>query len=120
LDLSSAVATINQRLLSSGISVFQGSTVSGPNGGQVVLVKSSQLESLQGVVRVFRHLTVLLPILTVLCLAGAVFASRDRRRGLLRAGRAGVVAMVILTVLLLLIRAVYFKGVVAPSLPKEP
>ena len=119
LDLSSAVATINQKLLSSGISVFQGSTVSGPNGGQVVLVKSSQLESLQGVVRVFRHLTVLLPILTVLCLAGAVFASRDRRRGLLRAGRAVVVAMVILTVLLLLIRAVYFHGVVTPTFSKD-
>ena len=119
LDLSSAVATINQKLLSSGISVFQGSTVSGPNGGQVVLVKSSQLESLQGVVRVFRHLTVLLPILTVLCLAGAVFASRDRRRGLVRAGRAVLVAMVILTVLLLLIRAVYFKGVVTPTFSKD-
>src|SRR5207248_2599675 len=119
LDLSSAVATVNQRLLSSGISVFQGSTVSGPNGGKVVLVKSSQLESVQGVVRVFRHLTVLLPILTVLCLAGAVFASRDRRRGLVRAGRAVVVAMVILTVLLLLIRGVYFHGVVTPNFSKD-
>jgi hypothetical protein len=119
LDLSSVTATVNQRLLASGINVFQGSTVSGPNGGKVVLVKSSQLESLQGVVRVFRHLTVLLPILTVLCLTGAVFASRDRRRGLVRAGRAVVVAMVILTVLLLLIRAVYFKGVVTPSFSKE-
>jgi hypothetical protein len=119
LDLSSAVATVNQRLLSSGINVFQGSTVSGPNGGKVVLVKSSQLESLQGVVRVFRHLTVALPILTVLCLAGAVFASRDRRRGLLRAGRAVVIAMVLLTALLFLLRAVYFEGVVTPNFSKE-
>ncbi|HEY3702804.1 MAG TPA: hypothetical protein VGL32_11155 [Acidimicrobiales bacterium] len=119
LDLSSVTATVNQRLLSSGINVFQGSTGTGPNGGKVVLVKSSQLESLQGVVRVFKHLTVLLPILTVLCLAGAVFASRDRRRGLVRAGRAVVVSMVILTVLLLLIRALYFKGVVTPSFSKE-
>ena len=119
LDLSSAVATVNQRLLSSGIGVFQGTTVSGPNGGKIVLVKSSQLESLQGVVRVFRHLTVLLPILTVLCLAGAVFASRDRRRGLVRAGGAVVTAMVILTVLLLLVRAVYFHGVVTPNFSKD-
>ncbi|HWC39945.1 MAG TPA: hypothetical protein VG476_15515 [Acidimicrobiales bacterium] len=119
LDLSSVTATVNQRLLQSGINVFQNSTVSGPNGGKVVLVKSSQLESLQGVVRVFRHLTVLLPILTVLCLAGAVFASRDRRRGLVRAGRAVVVAMVILTALLFLLRGVYFEGVVTPNFSKE-
>jgi hypothetical protein len=119
LDLSSAVATVNQRLLASGINVFQGTTVSGPNGGKIVLVKSSQLESVQGVVRVFRHLTVVLPILTVLCLAGAVFASRDRRRGLLRAGRAVVIAMVILTALLFLLRAVYFEGVVTPNFSKE-
>jgi hypothetical protein len=119
LDLSSAVANVNQRLVQSGINVFQGSTVTGPKGGQVVLVKSSQLDSLQGVVRVFRHLTVLLPILTVLCLTGAVFASRDRRRGLVRAGRAVVIAMVILTALLFLLRAVYFQGVVTPNFSKE-
>jgi hypothetical protein len=119
LDLSSVTATVNQRLLQSGINVFQGSTVSGPNGGKIVLVKSSQLESLQGVVRVFRHLTVLLPILTVLCLAGAVFASRDRRQGLVRAGRAVVIAMVILTALLFLLRGVYFEGVVTPNFSKE-
>jgi hypothetical protein len=119
LDLSSVTATVNQRLLQSGINVFQGSTVSGPNGGKIVLVKSSQLESLQGAVRVFRHLTVLLPILTVLCLAGAVFASRDRRQGLVRAGRAVVIAMVILTALLFLVRAAYFQGVVTPNFSKE-
>jgi hypothetical protein len=119
LDLSSVTATVNQRLLSSGINVFQGSTVGGPNGAKIVLVKSSQLESLQGVVRFFKHLTVVLPILTVLCLAGAVFASRDRRRGLVRAGRAVVVAMVVLTALLFLLRAVYFQGVVTPNFSKE-
>ena len=119
LDLSSAVATVNQKLLSSGIGVFQGSTVSGPNGGKIVLVKSSQLDSLQGVVRFFKHLTVLLPILTVLFLAVAVFADRDRRKGLVRAGRAVVIAMVILTALLFLLRAVYFQGVVTPNFSKE-
>jgi hypothetical protein len=119
LDLSSAVATVNQRLLQSGIDVFQNSSVTGPNGANIVLVKSSQLESLQGVVRVFKHLTVLLPILTVLFLAGGVFADRDRRRGLLRAGRAVVIAMVILTALLFLLRAVYFEGVVTPNFSKE-
>jgi hypothetical protein len=119
LDLSSAVTTVNQKLLSSGINVFQNSTSTGPKGGQIVLIKSSQLESLQGVVRVFKHLTVLLPILTVLFLAGGVFADRDRRRGLLRAGRAVVIAMVILTALLFLLRAVYFQGVVTPNFSKE-
>jgi hypothetical protein len=119
LDLSSAVTTVNQKLLASGINVFQNSTSTGPKGGQIVLIKSSQLDSLQGVVRVFKHLTVLLPILTVLFLAGAVFADRDRRRGLLRAGRAVVIAMVTLTLLLFLLRAVYFQGVVTPNFSKE-
>jgi hypothetical protein len=119
LDLSSVTAKVNQRLQSSGISALQGITVGGQNGGKIVLVKSSQLESIQGVVRVFRHLTVLLPILTVLCLVGAVFASRDRRKGLVRAGAAVITAMVILTALLLLIRAVYFHGVVGPNFSKE-
>jgi hypothetical protein len=119
LDLSSAVASVNQKLLQSGINVFQNSTSTGPKGGQIVLIKSSQLDSLQGVVRVFKHLTVLLPILTVLFLAGGVFADRDRRRGLLRAGRAVVIAMVTLTLLLFLLRAVYFQGVVTPNFSKE-
>ena len=70
-------------------------------------------------VRVFRHLTVLLPILTVVCLAGAVFASRDRRRGLVRAGRAVVIAMLILFVIVALLRAAYLKEVVGPNVSKD-
>ena len=119
LDLSSVTAKVNQRLQSSGISALQGITVGGQNGGKIVLVKSSTLESIQGVVRVFRHLTVLLPILTVLCLVGAVFASRDRRKGLLRAGRAVVIAMLILFVIVYLLRAVYLKEVVGPNVSTE-
>jgi hypothetical protein len=118
LDLSSVTNKVNQRLQSSGVSFLQGVSV-GKNGGTIVLAKSSTLESLQGVVRVFRHLTVLLPILTVLCLAGAVFASRDRRKGLLRAGRAVVVAMLILFVIVALLRAVYLKEVVGPNVSMD-
>ena len=118
LDLSSVTTKVNQRLQSSGVSFLQGVSV-GKNGGKIVLVKSSTLESLQGVVRAFRHLTVLLPILTVVCLAGAVFASRDRRRGLVRAGRAVVIAMLILFVIVALLRAVYLKEVVGPNVSTD-
>ena len=100
------------------VSFLQGVSV-GKNGGRIVLVKSSTLESIQGVVRVLRHLSVLLPILTVACLAGAVLASRDRRRGLVQAGAAVVTAMAILIAILALLRAVYFHGVVGPNVSME-
>jgi hypothetical protein len=91
LDLAKVVDRVQQELDANGITVFDGL---GPSGApQFVLFKSTQLERLQGLIRTLDRLALLLPIVTIVLFAGAVWLQADRRRGLVRAAIGLSIAM---------------------------
>src|SRR6202011_3566270 len=76
IDLSQVGVEARKRLDAKGITVFD--KVPAVKGVKFVLFQSNQLTRIQGVVRFLNHLAVVLPIVTLLCFAGAVALTRNR------------------------------------------
>jgi len=96
VDLSQVENAAKQQLSAHGLSVFN--KVPNYNGAPLVLFQSDQLAKLQRWIKFLNHLALVLPIVTVLLLAGAVLVARDRRRGLVHAAAGLFVSMAILLV----------------------
>jgi hypothetical protein len=91
LDLGEVVDRVQQELDANGITVFDELAPSG--APQFVLLKSTQLERLQGLIRTLDRLALLLPIVTIVLFAVAVWLQADRRRGFVRAAIGLSIAM---------------------------
>jgi hypothetical protein len=96
VDLAQVENAAKKALEAHGLSVFN--KVPNYNGAPFVLFKSEQLAKLQRWIRFLNHLAVVLPIVSVLLLAGAVVLARDRRRGLVHAASGLAVSMAILLI----------------------
>lgn len=116
VDLAQVEARVKKQLDARGITVFNKVPVS--RAPTLVLFRSTQLLKIQKLVKFLDKLAVYLPILTLLCFAGAIVLSADRRKGVARA--AGGLA---LTMAVLLIGANVarnqFLGSLLPSQPKD-
>lgn len=96
VDLSQVEKAAKTQLAAKGLSVFD--KVPSYTGAPFVLFQSEQLAKVQRWVRFLNHLVVVLPIVTILLLAGAVVAARDRRRGLVHAASGLAVSMALLLI----------------------
>jgi hypothetical protein len=96
VDLTQIEARAKKALDAKGITVFD--KVPALNSPKLVLFRSTQLVRAQRLTRAVNHLALVLPIVTLLCFAGAVVLSRDRRRGLVRAATGLALAMALLLV----------------------
>jgi hypothetical protein len=86
--------------------------------GRVPLLKSEGLAKARRAVDVLESLTIVLPILALLCLAGHVVLSRPKRRGLLRVGIALMVTALLLLALAGLGRSAYLDAIDREVLPR--
>ncbi len=84
IDLGKVEVTVKKDLEAKGITVFK--RVPAVKGLNYVLFQSNDLVRIQKLVKFLDKLAVVLPIITLLCFAGAVVLTRNRRRGLVRAG----------------------------------
>ena len=96
VDLSQVEAAAKKALSQRGLSVFN--KIPGYTGAPFVLFQSDQLAKLQRWIRFLDHLAVVLPVVSVLLLAGAVLLARDRRRGLVHAASGLAVSMALLLI----------------------
>ncbi len=116
VDLAQVEARIKKQLDARGITVFN--KVPNARAPTLVLFRSTQLLKIQKLIKFLDKLAVFLPILTLLCFAGAIVLSADRRKWVARS--AGGLA---LTMALLLIGANVarnqFLGSLLPSQPKD-
>ena len=96
LDLGNVQAKVKQALDKQGITIFD--KVPTVNGTSFVLFESNQLVKAQGLIRTLDRLAYLLPILSVICYAGGILLTANRRRGLVRAAIGLAVAMAVLLV----------------------
>ena len=69
------------------------------NPGQVVVVRSAQLDGIQTLFRVLRNLGFVLPVLVLLLYAGALYLAKGWRPQALRAAGGGIVAAALLVLL---------------------
>lgn len=86
---------------------------------QLVIGDASGIESARGAVDLLERLAWVVPLLALACLAGAIALALDRRRGVLRAGLAIAVAMVLLAALLGVGRSLYLDAVSESELPED-
>ena len=85
----------------------------------IVLGDASSVESARGGVNLLQKVAWVLPILALACLAAAVFTAPGRRVGLLRAGLALAIGMVVLGAGLEIGRRLYLDAVTGPRLPED-
>jgi hypothetical protein len=116
LDLSSVTSQLQSRLESSGVTAFQNVNL---GNGQIVLLDSPTLQTVQGATKVLKGLAYLFPVLALGCLAGVVALTKDHRRGVLRAAVWLAGAMVALLALIAVLRQIYLGEVVSPRLPSD-
>ena len=86
---------------------------------EIVLGDAGGIESARGAVRFIERLAIVLPLLALLAFAGAVATAASFRRGLLRAGLALAVSMVLLAAVLGIGRSLYLDAAES-AIPREP
>jgi hypothetical protein len=118
LDLSSLVTDVKARLRERGINLFD-KTPAGQANLKVELLDADQLASVQRATSVLNHLSWFLPLLAVVCLAGGLALSSNRRRSLLRWGIGTAFAVALVGVGLSVGRSFYLDAVTSPSLPRD-
>src|SRR4051794_35143127 len=95
LDLSPAVERVKTGLQERGLSRIA-SAIPPSVDGRIELVQSQGLVKAQRGVRLLKGIAILLPLLALLCLAGSIWLTRPRRRGLLHAAIGVAIAMLVL------------------------
>jgi hypothetical protein len=118
LDLSPAVDRVKTGLQERGLSRIA-AAIPASIDGRIELVQSEGLVQAQGGVRLLKGIAIVLPLLAVLCLAGSIFLSRPRRRGVLHAAIGVAVAMLLLIAALALARAAYLDALGGGALPRD-
>lgn len=118
LDLSPAVNRIKSGLQERGLTRVA-AAIPPSVDGRVKLVQSEAIGTAQWLVRLLKALAIVLPLLAVLCLAGSVYLSRPRRRGLLRVAIGVALAMLLLIAALAFARSAYLDALGQGALPRD-
>jgi hypothetical protein len=118
LDLSSAVDRVKSALQERGLDRLAGA-IPPTVDGRVTLLQSEGFAKARRAIELLKALSIVLPILALLCLAGHVWWSRPRRRGLLRVGLGLVVTALLLVALVGIGRTPYLDAINQDVLPRE-
>ena len=118
LDLGAVVDRVRQGLQERGLDRLAAAIPSSVDG-RIVLLQSEGLVKAREGIDLLEGLTIVLPILALLCLAGHVALSRPRRRGLLRVGLGLIVTSLLLIALVGLGRSAYLDAINSNVLPRQ-
>lgn len=112
INIEEIFDNVKQRLDARGISVFD-SVELPPQYESVVLFQSKELESVQGLVDLLQTVAWVLPFITLLCFAGAIGLSSNRRRTVMRLGIWVAIAVALQLALLSVGRNFYLDAITA-------
>jgi hypothetical protein len=118
LDLSPAVDRIKQALSDRGLTRIA-DAIPPTVDGQIPLLTSDGFSSARRGINVIKGLSVLLPLLALLALAGHVLMSRPKGRGLLRVGLGLAVTGLLLLAAVGIGRSAYLAAIDQNVLPRE-
>ncbi len=116
IDLGQVEIQVKHRLDERGITVFD--KIPAVKGLNYVLFQSNDLTKIQKLTKLLNDVAIVLPIVTLLCFAGAVVLARSRRKGLVRAAAGLALSMALILVVLAVARNQYLSNLKADqSLP---
>ena len=118
LDLGAAVDRVRTGLEERGLDRLA-AAIPPSVDGRVTLLRSEGFVKARKGVDLIEGLTIVLPILALLCLAGHVALSRPRRRGLLRVGLGLVVTALLLLAVVGIVRSLYLDAIDQQVLPRD-
>src|SRR3954470_3387230 len=118
LDLSAAVDRIKQALSDRGLTRIA-DAIPPTVDGKIPLLSSAGFADARRGINLIKGLSVLLPLLALLALAGHVLMSRPRGRGLLRAGLGLVVTGLLLLAAVGIGRSAYLGAIDQNALPRQ-
>jgi hypothetical protein len=118
LDLSAAVDRVKSGLQERGLDRLA-AAIPPTVDGRVTLLQSEGFVKARNTINLLKALSIVLPILALLCLAGHVALSRPRRRGLLRVGLGLIVTALLLVALVGIGRSAYLDAISQDVLPTD-
>jgi hypothetical protein len=118
LDLGAVVDRVRQALQERGLDRLA-AAIPATVDGRITLLQSEGLVKARRAVDLIERLTIVLPILALLCLGAYVALSRPRRKGLLRVGLGLVVTSLILVAAAGLGRTAYLDAISQDVLPRD-
>jgi hypothetical protein len=116
VDLAQVEARIKKQLDARGITVFN--KVPNARAPTLVLFRSTQLLKIQKLIKFLDKLAVFLPILSLLCFAGAIVLSADRRKGVVRSAGGLALTMAVLLIAANVTRNQFLDSLL-PSQPRD-
>jgi hypothetical protein len=118
LDLGPAVDRVRASLQDRGLERLA-AAIPPTVDGRITLLQSDGFVKARKGVHFLEGLTIVLPILALLCLAGHVWLSRPRRRGLLRVALGLIVTALLLLALVGIGRSAYLGAIDSEVLPRQ-
>ena len=114
INLATLIETVKQRLVDRGFTLAERLP---PINAQFTIFESADITKAQNTFRLLGAVNTLLPILALLCLAGAIGVARDRRRTLVVGALAVAASMLLLGVALNAFRMVYLDAIPTDHVP---
>jgi hypothetical protein len=108
IDLGQVEIQVKHRLDERGITAFD--KIPAVKGLNYVLFQSNDLVRIQKLTKLLNDVAIVLPIITLLCFAGVVVLTRNRRKGLVRAAVGLALSMALILVVLAVARNQYLSG----------
>jgi hypothetical protein len=118
LDLGAVVDRVRSGLQERGLERLA-AAIPPSVDGRVTLLRSEGFVKAREGINLLKALSIVLPILALLCLAGHVWLSRPRRRGLLRVGLGLIVTALLLVALVGIGRTAYLDAISQDVLPRD-
>ena len=116
LNLGPFIAEVKQDLIQHGFGLASNIPAVSPT---LALFQAKDLGKAQAAYRLITTLKIVLPILTLLLLAGGVYAAQKRRRALIGAALGLAASMLVLAIGLLIARSIYLSSVPSSVLPAD-
>jgi len=114
LNVKPLLDQIQAQLIASGLTFLEKVKVPA-NIGQIELFTAKQLGAVKSIVKLLDLLYWLLPLLALLCFAGAILLARNRRRVLIRSGIGLVIVMLIVLIVLKVTHSQLFGQIKVPQ-----
>ncbi|HEY7133712.1 MAG TPA: hypothetical protein VIB48_01475 [Acidimicrobiia bacterium] len=118
LDLSKLAQRVKQRLEDTGIGVFS-KIPADKVSGKITIFQARNLYKARRGLQALNRLAFVLPFLVFACFGGAIFLSRNRRRGFIKAAVVFTLGAALLAVVLAITRGLYLDSAVNNGIPHD-
>jgi hypothetical protein len=118
VDLSEVTKLVEQQLESTGIDLFSKIPIASI-GGKITVFRSNDLYKARSAFRILNTVAFVLPFLVLACFGGAIYLSKNRRRGFVASAIAFTLGSLLLALALFVARGAYLNAATGNGLPYD-